>query len=40
MIYKEKMGELFKTIPTLLPPEKPDDYKIKYQTTIKSLGGK
>ena len=40
MIYKEKMSELFKTIPTLLPPKKLYDYKAKYQTDIKAIGGK
>ena len=34
------MRELFKTIPTSLPPKNLYDYKTKYQTTFKVVVGK
>ena len=38
--YKQNMRELFKKLPTLLPQINLDDYKTKYQTTIKAVGEK
>ena len=39
MIYKIDMSELFKTIPKSIPQKSLDYSKIKYQTTIKAVGG-
>ena len=39
MIYKINISELFKTTPKSLPQKSPDDYNIKYKTTIKALCG-
>ena len=36
----KNMKKLFKTISTLLPPKILDDFKAKYHTTIKAVGGK
>ena len=33
------MSELFKTIPKSLPPERADDYKENFQTSIIGVGG-
>ena len=33
------MSELFKTTQKPLPPKTPDYFEIKYQTTIKAVGG-
>ena len=40
MIYKKYMREFFKKIPNSLPPKSRDNYKTKYQTTIKAVCGK
>ena len=40
IIYKRKMGELFKTTPKSLPPKQPDKYKSNFQTTIRAVGEK
>ena len=39
MIYEDKMSELFKTTPRSLSPKKHDDYKGKFQTTIRAVVG-
>ena len=33
------MKQLFKMIPTSLPPKNIGDYRTEYQTTIKAIGG-
>ena len=39
MIYKINISELFKTNPKITYSKKPDDYKAKFQTTIRAVGG-